>query len=277
MGVTATSGARLEAPERGGYRDHWAAIPPGLATRLGMAHAEVGGTHVTAAEAAPGVRLLNHVLGLRADGPLDPGVLDTIERFYATRGLPALLALPSGAPGEAQLAARGYERDYAWVKFARDAAPAPAALGCDLAVRPVAPRDAGRLGELLVAAFDLPGELEGWFAALVGRPGWHVLGAYDGAELVATGSLRAEGEAGWLTWAATDPGRRGRRAQRALLAARIDLARRLGLRLLVVETGEQEPGRPDASYRNILWAGFGEAYVRPFWRLAASAAASSRA
>ena len=117
---------RLEAAERSGYRDYWEATPPGLAARLGMAHAEVGAAHLTAVAAAPGVRVLNHVLGVPGDGPIDPDELAAIERFYAARGLPALLALPAGAPGEAQLAARGYERDYAWVKFARDLAPAPA-------------------------------------------------------------------------------------------------------------------------------------------------------
>ena len=153
------------------------------------------------------------------------------------------------------------------MKFARGLAPAPA-VGCDLAVRPVPREDAGRVSALLMAAFGLPPELAAWFAVLAGRAGWHVLGAYEGAELVATGSLWVDGDAGWLTWAATHPAHRGRRAQRALLAGRIELARDLGLRRVVVETGEQEAGRPDASYRNILWAGFREAYVRPFWRLA---------
>jgi GNAT superfamily N-acetyltransferase len=109
------------------------------------------------------------------------------------------------------------------------------------------------MGEIVTTSFDLPAELGPWFAALVGRPGWHVLGAYDGPELVATGSLFAHGDVGWVTWGATDARHRGRRAQKALLAARIDAARALGLRALVTETGEpQHPGDRDASYRNIL-------------------------
>jgi GNAT superfamily N-acetyltransferase len=141
--------------------------------------------------------------------------------------------------------------------------------GCTLDLRPVAPGDAARMGEIVTTSFDLPAELGPWFAALVGRPGWHVLGAYDGPELVATGSLFAHGDVGWVTWGATDARHRGRRAQKALLAARIDAARALGLRALVTETGEpQHPGDRDASYRNILGAGFRSVYRRPFWRLA---------
>jgi GNAT superfamily N-acetyltransferase len=121
------------------------------------------------------------------------------------------------------------------------------------------------MGGILAGAFDLPGELADWFAALAGRPPWHCLGAYDGRDLVATGSLYVHEQSGWLTWGATDPAHRGRRAQKALLAARVELARRLGLVLLVTETGEQRAGLPDASYRNILGAGFRPVYTRPFW------------
>jgi hypothetical protein len=43
----------------------------------------------------------------------------------------------------------------------------------------------------------------------------------------------------------------------------VSLAHELGLRLLVTETGVPRDGRPGPSYRNILRAGFREAYVRP--------------
>jgi GNAT superfamily N-acetyltransferase len=257
--------AILEAPEIAGYRDMWSAPPADLATRMGIAHAEVGAAHCTAVAALPGVRVLNHALGLPGDRSLSEDELEAVERFYEEGGVSALVALRAGAEAESQLVARGYARDYAWVKFARDVAPPPT-VSCELAVRPVAPPEAERMAEILAASFELPSELVGWFAAVPGRPGWHCLGAYDGEHLVATGSLYVHERAGWLTWAATDPAHRGRRAQRALLAARIEIARARGLGLLVMETGEQVPGRPDASYRNILWAGFRPAYVRPFWR-----------
>ena len=38
-----------------------------------------------------------------------------------------------------------------------------------------------------------------------------------------------------------------------------------GCETLFVETGERVPNRPSASYRNILRAGFEEAYLRPNW------------
>ena len=61
---------------------------------------------------------------------------------------------------------------------------------------------------------------------------------------------------------ATLPQHRGRGVQRALLRARILAARELGARTLSADTGVRRPGLPDASYRNLEWAGFREAYVR---------------
>ena len=255
----------LEAPEIAGYADQWRAAPAQLAARLGIVQARVGGAHCVAVAALPGVRVLNHALGLPATGRLEQEALEALERFFFERGVPALLALRAGADAEAQLAERGYERGYAWVKFVRDAMAPPVRVSCDLAIRPVAAGDARTMGEIAASAFGLPEELAEWFAAVPGRPGWHCLGAYDGEELVAIGSLYAHEGQGWLTWGATAPSHRGRGAQKALLAARVELGRRLGLSRLVTETGEPEPGRPDASYRNILGAGFQPVYTRPFW------------
>jgi GNAT superfamily N-acetyltransferase len=255
----------LQAAEIAGWRDTWAAAPADLARRAGIAHEQHGDVLATAVTTAPG-RLTTHVLGLTDHTSARREALAAGEAFCARHGVDALVALPEGSRLEAELAARGYARDYVWTKFARDTSPAPDP-GCELDIRPVAPADAARMGAIVTTSFGLPADLGPWFAALVGRSGWHVLGAYDGPELVATGSLFAHGDVGWVTWGATDPGHRGRRAQKALLAARIDAARVLGLRAVVTETGEPEPGGRDASYRNILAAGFRKVYRRPFWRL----------
>lgn len=257
--------ADLESAEIAAYADLWEAAPEPLAFEQGIAQAEVDGVHCTCVAGLPGVRIVNHALGLSVEQPPDEATLDRIEAFFSDRGLPTLIAVREGATVEGQLRARGYEGDYAWVKFERDASPA-AAGESDLDVRAAATTDAARVGELLTSGFELPADLSPWFTALVGRPGWHCLGAYDGQELVGTGSLFVAGDRGYLGFAATDPAHRGRRAQKALLAARIAIGHELGLRLLVTETGDVEAGRPDASHRNIRGAGFQPVYRRPFWR-----------
>ncbi len=82
-------------------------------------------------------------------------------------------------------------------------------------------------------------------------------------EAVACGALFVHEGAGWLGAAGTLPAHRGKGAQGALLAARIALAQELGLDVLTTETGERRNDESDISYRNILRAGFEEAYLRP--------------
>ena len=255
--------ARLEPAEIAGWRDTWSAAPEALRARFGIAHLDHHGVLATTVTTLVN-SLTTHVLGLGGGAPPDPGALEAVEGFCRDHGVPAVLALPDGAPAEAALQARGYVRTHPWIKFVRDIGPA-ARVDCELAIRPVAGGESARMGQVIAGAFGVPRELSPWFAALVGRPGWHCLGAYDGAELVATGGLWVHGDTGWLTWGATEAAHRGRRAQKALLAARIELGRDLDLRLLVTETGDRGPGRTDNSYRNILGAGFRIAYRRPFW------------
>jgi GNAT superfamily N-acetyltransferase len=69
--------------------------------------------------------------------------------------------------------------------------------------------------------------------------------------------------------AATLEEARGHGCQTALLHRRICDAAEAGCHTLFVETGERVPGRPSASYRNILRAGFEEAYLRPNWQRSA--------
>ena len=82
--------------------------------------------------------------------------------------------------------------------------------------------------------------------------------------------------AGYLGLAGTAPEHRGKGAQSALLAARIERARELGCDAVFTETGEQLPDRPSASYRNIVRAGFEELYVVPNWLSPAAVARAAR-
>ena len=120
-------------------------------------------------------------------------------------------------------------------------------------------------------------------ANVVGRPGWSCYVAYDGGRAGRRGrAVRPRGpkpgaaglgspaplpaNVGWLGFGATLPEFRGRGAQSALLAARIEDARRQGCREVTTETGELDDDRPSNSYRNIVRAGFREAGARANFR-----------
>lgn len=143
-----------------------------------------------------------------------------------------------GAPeAEAWLRGNGFGKGYGWMKFVRDASPP-----------------------------ELPEWGAALFSELPGREGWCCYVAeVDGAPQGAAAMRINEGVAEFGA-AATLEAARGRGCQTELLHRRIDDAADAGCHLLFVETGERVPGKPDASYRNILRAGFEEAYIRPNWR-----------
>jgi GNAT superfamily N-acetyltransferase len=173
------------------------------------------------------------------------------------------VAVPPGYLGlEQQLEAHGYEPGHAWMKFDRNDDPAQS-VATSLRIEPTL--DADAFARTSAEGFGLPVEAARIMSAFVGAPGWTALVAWSGDEPAACGALYADGPWAWLGVAATRPAYRGRGAQSALLAARIDAARAAGATRLVTETGERVEGRPDQSYRNILRAGFREAYLRPNW------------
>lgn len=212
---------------------------------------EAGGAAAVRADGAPG-RELNRIVGL-----YDLALLDELAALY--EGGRFWVALDPAAGLDDELAARGFTRDGAWQKFERGVEPVAARTDLE-AVDARAPED---FAAVIAANWRLPPPVTEWMAALVGRPAWHCFVAYDGAQPVASGVLFQAEDAGWLGVASTLPSHRGRGAQSAILAARIERAAELGIRLLVTETGAPQHGEPSPSYRNILRAGFQPTYVRP--------------
>ena len=71
----------------------------------------------------------------------------------------------------------------------------------------------------------------------------------------------------YTDWGATHPDFRRRGCQGALLSHRISEAIKLGCKQIVTTTGEEVPGDPQHSYKNILRVGFHESYLRENWTL----------
>lgn len=190
--------------------------------------------------------------------------LDAVAAFYNGLGVRryTVSVPPESAPLAATLEAHGFTRGYAWMKFERDAAaPDPA----ENKLRVVETDDSVAFELVAGAGFGLPDDLRHAFPRLVGRPGWYCFVAWAGAEPAACGALFVDGTVGWLGVGATRPEFRRRGGQSALIAARIAKACELGVERVTTETGERVDDRPSGSYRNILRAGFCEAYLRPNW------------
>ncbi len=240
--------AELEAAERAAFEDLMRASPE--LCRV----AEIGGATCLALPSLDS-RMFNRVLGLQSTEPLDD-----IAAFYGE--IPWWVSDAHGLGAE--LEERGFVRDYGWMKFSRGVGPREAR--SDLHVVRVGPEAADDFAGVVVGAYGLPDWTGPLCANVVGRPGWSCYVAYEDDAPAGAGALFVHESIGWLGVAATLPEFRGRGAQSAILAARIEDARLRGCSRVVTETGELEQGRPSASYRNILRAGFREAGVRPNYR-----------
>lgn len=250
-----TPDPRLELVEAAAFESLW--------TAAGLPTCRIAGGVCTAVPGAPENTMLNRVDALGLEGAVDATVLDEIDAFFRDNCVAYAIGVsPLAAPSLTEsLRERGFEDGYAWMKFGRRSSSPPEAR---TALRVVEPLDGADFGRVVSEAYGMPAALgEAMFGGLPGRGGWTCFVAYDGDEPAGAAALYARDSAGWLGCAGTVERHRGKGAQGALLAARIGRAAELGLDVLATETGERVPGRPSNSYRNILRAGFEEAYLRP--------------
>jgi GNAT superfamily N-acetyltransferase len=238
----------LNAAEYAAYVDAFRSAPE-------IAHvAEIGGATCTLVKSL-GSRMFNRVLDLTSTEPLDE-----IAAFYG--GEPWWVSDSHGLGPE--LEQRGFTKDYGWMKFSRGVSPREAHSDLDVRLADQPEDFANVVGE----AYGMPESVAPIASRVVGRPGGFCYVAAAGNEPAGAGALFVHEGVGWLGYAATRERFRGRGAQSAILATRIEAARQQGCRTVITETGELAEGRPSASYRNIVRAGFREAGVRANFRAA---------
>jgi GNAT superfamily N-acetyltransferase len=260
----------LDAVERRFWRGIWEAVPAEEAAARGIERAEFGPVQATIVTALPGARMLNLLLGAPApeavaDGKLTEA-LDWIEAREVSVYVPVTASEPEAPSAEELLRSRGYEPGYAWMKFVRDAHPPRFSLPGGVEIAEAEAGDDTPFGMIAATGFGLPAWASVFFAGLPGRPGWRCYVAEVDGEPAACAAMFVHERIAEFGIAATLEPARGRGCQLALLHRRILDAAAAGCHTLFVETGERIPDRPSASYRNILRAGFEEAYARPNWQ-----------
>jgi len=246
---------KLELAEAAAFESLWSGA--------GLPVERIAGAVCVAFPEAREDTMLNRVDGLGLAAPVDDAALDAIDAFFRDLDVTYAIGLSPLAPLELGVAlrTRGFEPGYAWMKFRRDASE-PSSVATSLRIEE--PEDGIDFGTVVGSAYGMPPRLgSAIFGGLPGRERWSCFVAYDCDEPVGAAALYAHGGVGWLGCAGTVAEHRGKGAQSAILAARIRRARQLGLEALTTETGERVPDRASNSYRNILRAGFEEAYVRP--------------
>jgi GNAT superfamily N-acetyltransferase len=211
-------------------------------------------------DTAPGSPMLNRIVGLGIHEPATEAAVDAA--LAALDGTTFYVAVSPGArpPALTQwLLARGLDRGWGWMQFRRGVDDPPS-WQTELELVQVDRSTASSFACVVRTAYALPVEVEQFVARVVETP-WEAWLAVADGEPAAAAALYAEGDGAYLGLAATLSEHRGKGAQSALLEARIRRARELGCRWVSTETGEQRPGNPSGSYRNIVRTGFVEQYV----------------
>lgn len=258
----------LDRVEQRFWRDIWESVPAAVAAEHGIECRRFGPVQATLVGDLSNVGMLNLVLGATAEGALADGQLAAAVEWVISTGIapyvPVTPSLPESQSAADWLAGNGFNPAYSWMKFVRDAHP-PRFAAPEVEVVELAEPDQEPFGMIAATGFGLPAWGAAFFADLPGRDGWRCYVARVDGEAQACAAMLVADDVAEFGVAATLEPARGRGCQLALLHRRILDAAEAGCRTLLVETGERVPDRPSASYRNILRAGFEEAYVRPNW------------
>jgi hypothetical protein len=259
----------LDPVERRFWRDVWGSPPAEVAAERGIALRDFGPVQATVVDALPGVGMLNLILGATEPGAVEGGHLAAAAEWVRSREVDCYVPVSPGLPetevAERWLAANAFSAVNGWMKFVRDPHPPRFAVPGSAEVVEVNGADQAPFGAIAATGFGLPAWASAFFAGLPGREGWRCYVAeIDGEQLACAAMLIHAGVAEFGVAATLEPAR-GRGCQLALLHRRILDAAEADCHTLFVETGERVPDRPSASYRNILRAGFEEAYLRPNW------------
>ncbi len=256
--------SRLELQEAFYWSDYFRAASPEISVNCGIQLHNVDNAHLTIA-ARLDVLAFNRVLGLGVGKPASNADIDKIVAAYSLAGASRFfiqlspLAKPANLPD--LLERKGFQYYNKWIKLYRELAPLPEQ-PTSFRIETISADKADIFAGIIIDSFEWPAVLKPVIAATIGRNGWQHYLAYTGDTPVACAASFIDDIYASLAFAATLPAYRGMGAQSALITRRFNDCAALGCRWMIVETAEDLPERPVASYRNMIRFGFREAYRR---------------
>jgi hypothetical protein len=258
----------LEVVERDAWLDLFAAAPDDCAQKFGIGSQRLSDMGLLASLEVP-IMEFNRAMSVGMGAPVATMELDQAWAWLQRNADPnwAFQVAPAARTRvlldwlrrrSIKVSGRG------WAKFERGLSPVGLAQISSVRVRRVNAESADAFGQVVQEGFGLPVATAKWFAALSGRPGWHLYLAYDGETPVGSGAAFVQHGVAWFGIDATLNDYRRRGAQTALINRRIEDGRAARLLAFTAETGQPSAGQEAAhsSYSNYMRAGFTRAYVR---------------
>jgi len=243
-----------------------AATDPAVRRRYDLAATTIGGVAVLS---RTGPDMLQWCQALGFTRTPSPELIDEIVAHYRARGVEAArFALPATAETpewQAIVAEHGLTVAHAGLRTAVRSPFPSFEPRTDLRTALITPQEREQWASLMWETFDMATE-----AAIaltmdaLKDPGFEAYACYDGDRMVATGMIWLGPGVGHLSGGATLAAYRGRGAQQALLAARVEAGRRAGCAFLVNE-GSVDGDGYSVSLRNQIRVGFVPQYVRRYW------------
>jgi GNAT superfamily N-acetyltransferase len=264
--TTTTLFRSIAACEINAWQDMYSAAGKDISEKFGIKVFSVGSACVAIAKNVD-ILAYNRVIGLGLKEPATEQILDEIISKYQESDVSKFFIQihPEAAPSKLNewFQKRNIKHYNNWVKHYRGIENPPL-VDTQLEIREVQNNEeADNFGYIITKSFEWPDEMKHWFAGLAGRKCWKTYLAFDNDIPVATASLYVKDDCGWLSFASTLPGYRGKGAQSALIARRIEDAAELGCKVLTVETAEHNDQKRSQSMQNILKMGFEVAFIRP--------------
>jgi GNAT superfamily N-acetyltransferase len=257
------------------YTDFATSAPASVQESLGLATLHAGPIRALAIREDPS-HFFNRAGGLGTEHPVTVDDLTQVGDFYRAQGVTqgSLMIAPHLLPPDWTTTASklGLTEGSRFVKLGRDLEAAPAieghpALDPGWRVGVVDAQQGHEWATVMQTTFGFtaPNMIE-MAASFVGRANWRQYAIWEGERIVAVGSVFLNGECAHMFAGATAPDSRGRGAQSALLAVRLEAAAAAGCRWIVAETGAEGPGEHNPSLQNMLRAGFEPMYERTHWQ-----------
>ena len=260
-----TDSAPLEFLEAEAWTQRVEALPAELKARLGT-RARRFGRAVALATPGADAAAVNRAFGFGLDEPLDAALLAEINAFFRDAGSPRWLVecTPDATilGGRETLTSHGGVLKTPTVKMVGQLRDMSAAFGGSLSVAEVGLESSDIFRAIVGTAFGVPELVEPDIVSAIGHPGWHYYLAFDDDRPIAGAAMFVQNDGAWFGAAGTSADARNRGAQTALLARRLDDAKRLGCSWVTAETAPDTSEHPNPSYRNMLRLGMRVAYLR---------------